>query len=284
MNKVMVTGAGGYIGKSFIEKYITEYEFVSVSLSVGFPDSFSSVTTVLHLSGLVHQMGKCPDDKYFEINTQQTEMLAKEAKKQGVEHFVFFSTVAVYGVNGYLNNQGEIINEESDCHPVSAYAKSKLEAERILLNMESDNFKVSIVRPPIVYGKSCPGNMQRLKVLVRRFPVLPLNYNANKRSMVNIENLLYFTKQVINEKATGILIPQDADTYSIEQIVGILSAGMGKKILLFKFPRVVFNILARVKPQMMNSLYGTLVFDSTVSNQKTKYVERITAEEGLRSM
>ena len=284
MKKIMVTGASGYIGKSFIRKHISEYEFMSVSLRSGLPTNFNDVKTVLHLSALVHQTKKYPNTRYFEINTKQTELLAKKAKKQGVEHFVFFSTVAVYGVNGYLNNQGEIINEESDCHPVSAYAKSKLEAEKILLNMESDDFKISIVRPPVVYGLDCPGNMQRLKALVQRFPFLPFDYDANKRSMVNIENLLHFTKQVINEKATGILIPQDTDKYSIKQIVAILSSSMGKKPLFFKLPIIVFNFLARIKPQMMSSLYGTLVFDSTASNRKTKYVEKITAEEGLRSM
>jgi len=284
MKKIMVTGASGYIGKNFIKRYSGEYDIQSVSLSLGFPTSFLGVNTLIHLSALVHQTKEYSDSRYFEINTQQTELLAKEAKKQGVTHFVFFSTVAVYGVNGYLNNQIKVIDEESDCHPVSAYAKSKFAAERILLNMGTDDFKVSIVRPPIVYGKGCPGNMKSLKALIRRVPILPFNYQNNKRSMVNIENLLYFTKLIIDEKAAGVFIPQDADTYSIKQIASVLSAGMGKKILLFKFPRVVFNVLVQIKPQVMSSLYGTLVFDSTVSNQKIKYVEQITTEEGLRSM
>jgi len=284
MKKIMVTGASGYIGKNFIQRYCGDYDIQAVSLSSGFPTSFSGVNTVIHLSALVHQTKEHSDSRYFEINTQQTELLAKEAKKQGVTHFVFFSTVAVYGVNGYLNIQPTVINEESDCHPVSAYAMSKFAAERILLNMETDDFKVSIIRPPIVYGKDCPGNMKNLKILISRFPFLPFNYPDNKRSMVNIENLLHFTKQVIDKKATGILIPQDVDTYSIKKITNIFSEGLNRKVLLFRFPRLIFNILVKIKPKVMSSLYGTLVFDSTTSIEKTKYVEKVAAEEGLRSM
>jgi len=284
MQKILVTGASGYIGSCFIKKFCNDYEFVSVSLRDGIPASFSDINTVIHLSALVHQTKKHSDSSYFEINTRQTESLAKEAKNQGVSHFVFFSTVAVYGVNGYLNRQTTVINEESECHPVSAYAKSKLAAERILLNMETDGFKVSIVRPPIVYGEDCPGNMKNLKALIRWVPVLPFNYQNNKRSMVNIDNLLKFTKQVIDEKATGILIPQDIDKYSIKQITNVLSAGLNRKVLLFRFPDLIFSMLVKIKPQVMSSLYGTLVFDSTISNQKTKYVEQVTTQEGLRSM
>lgn len=284
MTNIMVTGASGYIGKKFITKYSNKYDIQSVSLRSGLPENFSGVDTVLHLSALVHQTKKHLDVRYFEINTRQTELLAIEAKRQGVQHFIFFSTVAVYGVNGYINNQTTVINEESDCHPVSAYAASKYAAERILLNMESDNFRVSIVRPPIVYGVDCPGNMKRLLRFIRWFPLLPFNYPYNKRSMVNIENLLHFTKQVVDEKATGILIPQDGDKYSIKKITDILSSSANSKVLLFRIPDALFNVLVKVKPNIMSSLYGSLVFDNSISVRKTKYVEIMTAEEGLRSM
>ena len=59
---------------------------------------------------------------------------------------------------------------------------------------------------------------------------------------------------------------------------------MNKKIFLIKFPYLVFWILTKIKPQEINSLYGTLLFDSKVSNKKIGYVEQVTIEEGLNSL
>ena len=164
-NRIMVTGGKGYIGRSFINKYKGEYELIPVSLSSKQNLDFCNVSTVLHLSALVHQTNKIPDEQYFSINTEQTISLAKEAKKCGVRHFIFYSTVAVYGLHGYLADHKKLINEQSICNPASAYAKSKYDAEKALLKLEDEQFIVSIIRPPLVYGKDAPGNMLKLKKL-----------------------------------------------------------------------------------------------------------------------
>ena len=55
-------------------------------------------------------------------------------------------------------------------------------------------------------------------------------------------------------------------------------------MFLIKSPKPILRFLAKIKPQMIDSLYGTLLFDSTVSNEKTDYIEQITTEKGLLSM
>jgi len=283
-NRIMVTGGKGYIGRSFINKYGDEYELIPVSLSSKEKLDFGNVSTVVHLSALVHQTKKIPDEQYFSVNTEQTVSLAKEAKKSGVRHFVFYSTVAVYGLHGDLADHKKLINENSFCNPTSAYAKSKYDAEKSLLKLEDEQFVVSIIRPPLVYGKDAPGNMLKLKKLVELFPVLPFSYENNKRSMVYIDNLTYFTKMVIDKRVRGIFIPQDEDKYSIKEIVKTIAECSGNKILLIKFPIGILWILAKIKPQMIASLYGTLLFDSTASNKKTGYYPKITTKDGLNLM
>ncbi|MBN1163190.1 MAG: NAD-dependent epimerase/dehydratase family protein [Candidatus Krumholzibacteriota bacterium] len=284
MKKIMVTGARGYIGSKFIKKYKDKFIFEPLSLSAGDSPNFDGINTVLHLSALVHQTGELPDELYFKINTEQTESLAKKAKDAGVGHFVFFSTVAVYGKHGYLGEQSERIDEQSPCRPTDGYGKSKWEAEKILSALADDNFKVAIIRSPLVYGKDCPGNMYELKKLVARFPFLPFDYPHNRRSMIHVDNLLSFTQLVIEKQVAGILIPQDNDKYSIKQIVETLATGLNKKVCLFKFPGFLFAFLANKKPRLMSSLYGTLLFDSTASNAKTGYVEEVSTEKGLLLM
>lgn len=284
MKKILITGANGYIGSNFIAKYENKFTFEPVSLSSGKSPELSKVETVIHLSALVHQTRPLPYEQYFDINTRQTIALAEKAKKNGVAHFIFFSTVAVYGKHGYFNRQTEIFSEQAACRPNDVYGQSKLEAEKRLFDMEAPDFKVSVLRPPMVYGKGCPGNMQKLKKLVALFPILPFNYADNTRSIVNIDNLLYFTKLVVEKQITGVLIPQDNDKLSIKQIVETLARGFDKGIFLIRFPKFIFTRLLKMKPSTMASLYGSLVFDSTQSNQKTGYVEQATAEQGLLSM
>ena len=128
--EILVTGSNGYIGGNFIKKYSNKYFFNVVSLSANDIPDMSKTNTVLHLSALVHQTKVLPEKNYFEINTVQTVNLAKKAKKYGVEHFIFYSTCGVYGTHGYFDDQPDILNEVSNCHPISNYGKSNLLAEK----------------------------------------------------------------------------------------------------------------------------------------------------------
>jgi len=240
MLKLLVTGASGYIGRKFCEDYAKNYDFTCVSLrekKIEYID-FSGIETILHLSALVHQKESQPADEYFRVNYKQTIDLAKAAKLNGVRHFVFFSTVAVYGLNGYLDGEEEyIITEESKCNPVDPYGESKLSAEIGLLALEDEDFVVSIIRPPVVYGAACPGNMTRLLEIVKKIPVLPFDFSKNKRSMVFIGNLTNFTNLIILKKIRGVTIPQDKEIFSIKKIVQLLSKCSNRKVFLLNFQK-----------------------------------------------
>ena len=80
---LMITGASGFIGTSFIEKYREKYNIVSVDLLKIKPEEieFKNVDTILHLAALVHQMNGAPREKYFEVNTELTRKIAEAALK-----------------------------------------------------------------------------------------------------------------------------------------------------------------------------------------------------------
>ena len=231
---ILVTGVNGYIGSHFIEQYKNKYLLNKVSLSSNDNPNLSKISTILHLSALVHQTKTLPDKNYFNINTIQTVNLAKKAKKHGVKHFIFYSTIRVYGERGFFGEQTNILSEISDCHPDDGYGKSKLLAEKEILLLEDNQFKVTVIRPPIVYGENCKGNFGKLRNLVNIFPFLPFDYSENKRSFISIENLLSFTELVIDQQVTGILIPQDKNQYSIKQLIQMISIDLNSKVLLFK--------------------------------------------------
>ena len=275
MKTYLVTGAAGFIGTNFIERYKEKYNIVPVDLLKIKPEEieFKNVDTVLHLAALVHQMNGAPREKYFEVNTELTRKVAEVAKKNKVKHFVFYSTVKVYGYDGDLYNHNFVLNEHSKCNPVNdPYGESKWEAEKILREMESDDFIVSVIRPPMVYGKGVKGNMESLIKLVKKLPVLPFNYTKNRRSFVNIDNLFYLTSLVIDKEKEGIFLPIDEKPLSLKEMIEGIEEGL--KIKRIKVPMIqpFFWILTKVKPNIMVRLYGSLQFDNRETREKLEYI------------
>ena len=270
---IMVTGASGFIGKNFIEKYCEEYEIKTVNLRITDVENinFEGIDTVLHLAGLAHQMSGAPEDKYYEINRDLTKKVAEIAKERGVKHFVFYSTVKVYGFDGDIENHDIVLNENSPCFPNDPYGKSKYEAENILKKLENSNFKVAIIRPPMVYGAGVKGNMLNLIKLVDKIPVLPFDYEENKRTIVGITNLLYMTKLIIDKEAGGIYLATDGEPVSIKDIVEAIEEGLNKKINNIKLPKYIFSLLCKIKYEVMVRLFGTLNFEQKDNYDKIGY-------------
>lgn len=283
---LMITGASGFIGSNFIKKYEDEYNIVPVCLIENKPEDldYEGVDTILHLAALVHQMKEAPEEKYFEVNTELTKRLAITAKEKGVKHFVFYSTVKVYGFDGELNNHDFILTEKSQCNPNDPYGASKYEAEKILNSLQNENFKVAMVRPPMVYGKGVKGNMLSLMKLINILPIIPFNYDNNKRSIISTENLLYMTHLIIKNKADGVYLGTEGSPVSIKEIAESIEKGLGKKKINIKFPRVIFKLLCKVKPDIMVRLYGTLAFKQEDNYNKIGYESKDKMNNQIKLM
>ena len=284
---LMITGASGFIGSNFIERYKDKYKIIPIDLLKVKPEELNieKVDCVLHLAALVHQMNEVPREKYFEVNTELTKRMAEESKKQGVKHFIFYSTVKVYGYDGELYNHNIILNEKSLCNPRNdPYGESKWEAEKILKNLEEENFKVGIIRPPMVYGKGVKGNMERLIKLIKKIPILPFNYTKNRRSLVNIENLMYLTSLVIDKEGQGVFLPLDEKNLSLKEIFEGIEKSYGLKRINIPLIQPFFWILTKLKPNIMIRLYGSLQFENKETRGKLNYIPKISYEVGIKKM
>ncbi|NQY54542.1 MAG: NAD-dependent epimerase/dehydratase family protein [Campylobacteraceae bacterium] len=263
MTNILLTGSNGFVGSYFKNKYSGKYNLNTFSfLNDNLEDlNLSNTNVIIHLSALVHQMDGASKEEYEKVNVTQTLYLANKARKMGVNHFIFMSTVAVYGL------KSGVIDNNSKCNPFSDYGKSKLKAEKELLKLNNADFKISIIRPPIVNGYNAPGNMKSLINLIKKVPILPFGNIQNKRSMVYVGNLCHLIEEIIVQNKVGIFLACDDNPLSTTKLCELISKSLNKKVYLIKIP-FFESLLHLVKPSFQKRLYESLEID----NRKTKKI------------
>jgi len=279
MKKILLTGASGYVGRNFFDAYKEKYQIQTFSLQKESLDDLDlfAIDTVLHCAALVHQKQPHPQEVYDHINRDYPYELASKAKRSGVKQFVFLSTIAVYG------ESKTFLTEDTPCKPFSPYGKSKLEAEQKLRSLEDENFTVSIIRPPMIYGKNAPGNIQTLVKLIKKTPLLPFGNIRNKRTFVYIDNLVQMIDTIIEQKASGTFLAGDTTPLSTSILIQLIAEAMDKKIILFKLPFLSI-FLQKVKPSLHQKLYTDLIIENQKTLKKIHFSNPFTPQEGIQHM
>jgi nucleoside-diphosphate-sugar epimerase len=280
MKRILITAKSSYIGNAFgawtMDKYITE--FITCRTNEWRAMDFSKYDVILHVAGIAH-VSTDPnlESHYYKVNRDLTVELAKKAKNEGVKQFIFLSSIIVYGDS---INEDKIINKNTIPEPSNFYGNSKLLAEEGVKPLESDDFKIVILRPPMIYGKGSKGNYPKMAKIARKVPVFP-NIN-NLRSMLHIDNLCEFIRLMIDNEERGLFFPQNSEYVNTSEMVKIIAEAHGKSIRLIK----IFNPLIKVigtKVRLINKVFGTLVYEQNMSNYKENYRIRSLRETILIS-
>jgi UDP-glucose 4-epimerase len=280
MKQLLITGSSGFIGNYFINKYQDKYNINTFSF---LNDDFNKIDlqntdTIIHLSALVHQMGEASYEEYEKVNVTQTIDLAKKAKQNGVNHFIFMSTVKVYGEENDI-----AYNEDTICKPQDGYGISKLKAEQKLLELENANFKISIIRTPIVYGYDVKANIKSLINLTTKIPILPFGNIDNRRSMVYIGNICHLIDELIIQEKDSVFLASDDEPLSTTRLIKLIAQNLDKKVYLIRIP-FFQSLLKVIKPSFHKRLFESL----EVANCKTKEVLNLenpySVEDGIKYM
>ncbi len=218
MKKILITGANSYIGMSFEqyakEHYADEFEIDTVDMIDGTwrQKDFSSYDAVFHVAGIAHaDVGNVSEEvkaKYYAINTDLAIETCKKAKREGVKQFVFMSSMIIYGDSAPLGKLKRI-TKDTEPSPANFYGDSKWQADKGVRELADENYTVTVLRPPMIYGKDSKGNYPMLAKLAKKLPVFP--DIDNERSMLYIENLCEFLCQVIMRKEGCIFWPQNKE-------------------------------------------------------------------------
>jgi len=281
MTTIAVTGATGFVGKRLMEYNKNKYRLVPLSLRQKKPANFDlqGIGAVIYLAGKAHQMESIADSIYFDINYELTKQLADTAKENGVKQFLYISSVKVYGDE----IQG-VLNEWSACAPTDAYGASKLQAEKYLQSIETNDFKIAIIRPPLVYGPEVKGNMIRLLQLANRKWPLPMGRINNARSMVFVDNLIELINTIIDKEASGVFIAGDPEPLSTSELIGLIRKNLGNKSGLIGIPGAIRKLIKRAKPALYTRLFGSFVVDNSITNAKLHFVPPYSTEQGINQM
>ncbi|OUQ33214.1 NAD-dependent epimerase/dehydratase family protein [Massilimicrobiota timonensis] len=261
MKRILITGANSYIGTSF-EKYMNEnypndYQIDTLDmLNPNWKDyDFSSYDVVFHVAGIAHQKEtKENAHLYYKVNRDLAIKTANISKKSGVKQFIFMSSMSVYG----LDCSDELINLQTPLHPKTNYGKSKLEAEIEIQKLIDKDFVVSILRPPMVYGDNCPGNLTKLFEAVKKIHLFPTI--KNERSSITVEKLSEEVKNIIDECSNKIYLPQN-DTYMCTY--EIVKKQMKQKRIKVKYI-YIFNPLIKLfigKINLISKCFGDLKYE-----------------------
>ena len=278
MKKILITGANSYIGTSF-EKYMSdfgsEYAVDTVDMIDGsWRDmSFAGYDAVFHVAGIAHSdNGKIDDEKaklYYSVNTDLTVETAKKAKADGVSQFIFMSSAIVYG-NSAPIGKTKVITKDTPTAPANCYGDSKVQAERGIEPLSDENFKVVILRPPMIYGKGSKGNYPLLSKMAKKLPIFP--YVSNQRSMLYVENLCAFIKLMIDNSESGIFWPQNAEYTNTSELVKHIAEANGKRVRLIKGFGWALKLLSHLTG-LVNKAFGSLTYDMALSEYKENYRE-----------
>lgn len=272
MKRVLITGAGSYVGtkvENWLKKYPEEFQVDSVdTLGDKWKTvDYSQYDTVFNVAGIAHvKAKKCEGPLYYAVNRDLIIEIAKLAESAGVKQFIHMSSMIVYKEVKTL--KGKIITPETEPAPNGFYGDSKYQGEIGLRNLDCDTFKVCILRPPMIYGPGCRGNFPKLVWLATKTPFFPRWHN--KRSMLFIDNLCEFVRQVINHDCQGVFFPQNDEYADTVEIIRYYAKKSSHKIWITRaFNWAIWLVGSFIRPvgKMLSDSY----YEMSMSEYPFKY-------------
>lgn len=296
--KVLITGAGSYIGESFRkyaeENYKENFYIDTIDMIDGSwrDKSFDSYDIVYHVAGIAHaDIGDVSDDvieKYYKINTDLAIEVAKKSKEDNVKQFIFMSSMIVYGGSDAYE-KGQSINKNTVPKAANFYGDSKLQADVAVRELAEENFKVIVIRPPMIYGQNSRGNYPVLAKLAKTLPLFP-DIN-NKRSMLHIDNFCEFLCQImlINmySRNAVVLIPQNAEWTKTSEMVKEIAKLSNNSILILSILNPVVDIMGIIPGKigcLVKKAFGSSYYDKELSEYPgLDYIKYSLAESIART-
>lgn len=276
MKRILITGANSYIGEAFKNwaknRYSVEFTIHTIDMIDGSwkKKSFSGYDGIFHVAGIAHaDVGRVSEEQkalYYKVNRDLAIETAKKAKDEGIKQFVLMSSMIVYGESARLGKRKVITGETKPC-PANFYGDSKWQADQEVRRLETDNFRVAVLRPPMIYGKGSKGNYPILAKMAKKLPIFP--DIQNERSMLHIENLCEFLCLLMQSGDGGVYFPQNREYVQTSKLVKEVAKVHGHTLWVTKLVNPAIWILGRIPGRisdLVNKAFGNFVYDTRMSD------------------
>lgn len=267
--KIALIGASGFVGTRLLDllKGSTEYELKNIDL---LPSHFFNEITeigdvrdveqmkqklngadVVVLLAAQHRDDVTPTSLYYDTNVGGMKSTLEAMEYNGIKRLVFFSSVAVYG----LNKQNP--NEDHQKDPFNHYGKSKWEAEQVVQEWYKthNDWNIDIIRPTVIFGERNRGNVYNLLHQISGGKFLMVGKGNNKKSMAYVGNIVAFVKYMIDNVKDGYNVFNyiDKPDFTMNELILHIEKVLKKRIPKTHFPYWMgmcggycFDILAKI--------------------------------------
>jgi nucleoside-diphosphate-sugar epimerase len=298
---VLVTGANGFVGQHLAPMLASsgwtvrrasrrptgeqnEVPIGSIGPTTDWQDALTDVDAVVHLAARVHAPNEEHEfELYRAVNIEGTLNLARCAMRAGVRQFVFLSTILV---NGRSSDGRPPFSERDVLTPQGVYGVSKAAAETGLKAIAQDgDMRVTVVRPPLIYGAGAKGNFHLLAYAVERGIPLPFGSIDNRRAFLSVGNLNAFILERLlsTDRKFDVFLVADDEQVSTPEFIRRIAKAAGKPARLFSIPTSALSALLKIsgRPEAYDSVIGSLELDVSKA-AATGWRPRIALDEGLR--
>ena len=309
--KIVLIGDSGFVGTRLLDLFKDEpekYQCLNIDLLPS--HFFNDITKIgdvrsqeqmdralegaeiaIHLAAQ-HRDDVSPVSLYYDTNVGGMEVTLKAMEKNGVKRLIFFSSVAIYGLN--KNNPDE--NYPAD--PFNQDGKSKWQAEQVAQEWYKthSDWNIDIIRPTVIFGERNRGNVYNLLKQISSGQFLMVGKGDNKKSMAYVGNVVAFVKYLIDNVTDGYNVFNyiDKPDNNMNQLVSHVSRVLNKHIPATHFPYwlgmlggYAFDFLSKITGKKLTvssvrvkKFCATTEFDATKAHS-SGFKAPYTLDEGL---
>lgn len=305
MNTVLVTGAGGFLGQPLCAELVRHGHTVRAAVRTAQPAlpgvqtivtgdigaltewrrALEDVEMVVHAAARTHVLHDSAANahRYFEINAQGTEQLARAAAAAGVRRFIYLSSIKV---NGESTTERPYRSDDVPC-PQDDYGRSKLQAEILLAQAaQGTAMETAIVRPPLIYGPGVRANFLRLMHWVDRRRPLPFGAIHNARSLVSVWTVNDLLLKLLRHPrcVTGVWLVADGEDLATPDLIRRIGRSLEREVRLLRVPRALLLLGGSLagKRADLARLCGSLQVDAAPTRRALAWAPPLSLDEALQ--
>ena len=259
----------------------------------GIRKAFNGANYIFHVAGVVKAKNEAG---YFRGNVEATKVLLEVAEefKENIKKFLIVSSQTVSGPSSSINNP---VNEETECKPLTTYARSKLKQEQVTLAFK-EIFPVTICRAPAIYGERDTEIFIYFQVFNRGLTTM-IGFDKKELSLLHVADLvegLYLA--AISDKSNGeIYFISSEKFYSWKEVNSVTAKVLSKRAIVIPVPHFIVYMVAAIAQfvSMFSSKAATLniekakdlvqhawICDTSKAIRDFGFKQKISIEEGVK--